>query len=116
MFGRDTCEKYQSPTPINVTVPGYFFNENAIVGCPSQTYSLIFRFKYDEMWMFSNITLTNRLCQSYNDPHITTFDGKLYHYMEVGEFVMYRNDKGPFWVFMFTSFRHLYFLYYFSVS
>ena len=32
-------------------------------------------------------TLTNRLCQSYNDPHITTFDGKLQHYMEVGEFV-----------------------------
>jgi hypothetical protein len=42
--------------------------------------------------------LTNRLCQSYNDPHITTFDGKPYHYMEDGEFVMYRNDKGPFWV------------------
>jgi hypothetical protein len=39
-----------------------------------------------------------RLCQSYNDPHITTFDGKLYHYMNIGEFVMYRNDKGPFWV------------------
>ena len=43
-------------------------------------------------------TLTNRLCQSYNDPHITTFDGKPYDYMEIGEFVMYRNDKGSFWV------------------
>ncbi|CAG2226665.1 unnamed protein product [Mytilus edulis] len=42
--------------------------------------------------------LTTRLCQSYNDPHITTFDGKLYHYMEVGEFVLYRNDRGPYWI------------------
>ncbi|XP_052074524.1 mucin-5B-like [Mytilus californianus] len=42
--------------------------------------------------------LTARLCQSYNDPHITTFDGRLYHYMEVGEFVLYRNDRGPYWV------------------
>ncbi|XP_071168616.1 uncharacterized protein [Mytilus edulis] len=40
----------------------------------------------------------NRCCRSYNDPHITTFDGKTYHYHEVGEFVMYRNDKGPYWV------------------
>ncbi|CAC5402536.1 unnamed protein product [Mytilus coruscus] len=42
--------------------------------------------------------LTGRLCQSYNDPHMTTFDGKLYHYMEIGEFVLYRNDRGPYWV------------------
>ncbi|CAC5411161.1 unnamed protein product [Mytilus coruscus] len=46
----------------------------------------------------SDITLTHRLCQSVNDPHITTFDGKYYHFMEIGEFVMYRNDKGPYWV------------------
>ncbi|CAG2254197.1 unnamed protein product [Mytilus edulis] len=42
--------------------------------------------------------LTTRLCTSYNDPHITTFDGLYYHYMNVGEFVMYRNDNGPYWV------------------
>ncbi|CAC5390460.1 Low-density lipoprotein receptor-related protein 6 [Mytilus coruscus] len=42
--------------------------------------------------------LNSRLCQSYNDPHITTFDGILYHYMNVGEFVMYTNDIGPYWV------------------
>ncbi|CAC5371719.1 unnamed protein product [Mytilus coruscus] len=40
--------------------------------------------------------LMNRQCLSYNDPHITTFDGRLYHYMDVGEFVMYKNDKGPY--------------------
>ncbi|CAC5411147.1 unnamed protein product [Mytilus coruscus] len=43
-------------------------------------------------------SITNRLCQSLNDPHITTFDGKYYHFMDIGEFVMYRNDKGPYWV------------------
>lgn len=42
--------------------------------------------------------MTGRLCQVYNDPHIRTFDGKVYHYMEVGEFVLYRNNKGPYWV------------------
>ncbi|CAG2244723.1 unnamed protein product [Mytilus edulis] len=42
--------------------------------------------------------LTNRLCQSVNDPHIITFDGRYYHFMDVGEFVMYRNDRGPYWV------------------
>jgi len=47
--------KYNVGDIINVTVPGYFFINNAIVGCPSQTYSLIFRLKYDEMWIFSNI-------------------------------------------------------------
>ncbi|XP_076093421.1 uncharacterized protein LOC143064464 [Mytilus galloprovincialis] len=40
--------------------------------------------------------LIDRQCMSYNDPHITTFDGRLYHYMNVGEFVMYKNDKGPY--------------------
>ncbi|XP_076089889.1 von Willebrand factor D and EGF domain-containing protein-like [Mytilus galloprovincialis] len=40
--------------------------------------------------------LIDRQCLSYNDPHITTFDGRLYHYMNVGEFVMYKNDKGPY--------------------
>ncbi|XP_063420935.1 uncharacterized protein LOC134706153 [Mytilus trossulus] len=40
--------------------------------------------------------LINRQCLSYNDPHITTFDGRMYHYMDVGEFVMYKNDKGPY--------------------
>ncbi|CAC5375044.1 unnamed protein product [Mytilus coruscus] len=49
-------------------------------------------------------TLKNRLCQSYNDPHFRTFDGKYYDYMGVGEFVMYKNDIGPFWVHaLFTS-------------
>ncbi|XP_052101114.1 von Willebrand factor D and EGF domain-containing protein-like isoform X2 [Mytilus californianus] len=43
-------------------------------------------------------TMTGRLCQVYNDPHFRTFDGKVYHYMEVGEFVLYRNSKGPYWV------------------
>ncbi|XP_052073689.1 von Willebrand factor D and EGF domain-containing protein-like isoform X2 [Mytilus californianus] len=43
-------------------------------------------------------TLTSRLCQSYNDPHITTFDGKYYDYMDVGEYAMYRNSRGPYWV------------------
>ncbi|CAG2213049.1 unnamed protein product [Mytilus edulis] len=43
-------------------------------------------------------TMTGRLCQVYNDPHIRTFDGKVYHYMEVGEFVLYRNNKGPYWI------------------
>ncbi|CAG2226669.1 unnamed protein product [Mytilus edulis] len=42
--------------------------------------------------------LTSRLCQSYNDPHITTFDGRAYHYMDIGEHVIYRNDRGPYWV------------------
>lgn len=42
--------------------------------------------------------MTGRMCQSSNDPHITTFDGIHYHYMEVGEFVLYRNNKGPYWV------------------
>ena len=40
--------------------------------------------------------LVNRLCQIHNDPHIRTFDGRIYDYMEVGEYVMYRNDKGPY--------------------
>ncbi|VDI39774.1 Hypothetical predicted protein [Mytilus galloprovincialis] len=49
-------------------------------------------------------TLKNRLCQSYNDPHFRTFDGAYYDYMGVGEFVMYKNDIGPFWVHaLFTS-------------
>ncbi|XP_052063299.1 von Willebrand factor D and EGF domain-containing protein-like [Mytilus californianus] len=49
-------------------------------------------------------TLKNRLCQSYNDPHFRTFDGKYYDYMGVGEFVMYKNDIGPFYVHaLFTS-------------
>ncbi|XP_071174260.1 von Willebrand factor D and EGF domain-containing protein-like [Mytilus edulis] len=48
--------------------------------------------------------LKNRLCQSYNDPHFRTFDGAYYDYMGVGEFVMYRNDIGPYWVHaLFTS-------------
>ena len=42
--------------------------------------------------------LVNRLCQIHNDPHIRTFDGRIYDYMEVGEYVMYRNDKGPYMV------------------
>ncbi|XP_052075060.1 von Willebrand factor D and EGF domain-containing protein-like isoform X2 [Mytilus californianus] len=45
-----------------------------------------------------DITLANRLCQSHNDPHIRTFDGIHYDMMEVGEFVLYRNDNGPYWV------------------
>ena len=40
---------------INVTVPDFFFINNAFVGCPSQTYCLIFRLKYDEIWIFSNL-------------------------------------------------------------
>ncbi|CAG2226577.1 unnamed protein product [Mytilus edulis] len=49
-------------------------------------------------------TLKNRICQTYNDPHFRTFDGKYYDYMEVGEFVLYKNDIGPFWVHgLFTS-------------
>jgi hypothetical protein len=36
---------------INVTVPGYFFINNTFVGCPSQTYCLIFRLKYEEIWI-----------------------------------------------------------------
>ncbi|CAC5386360.1 unnamed protein product [Mytilus coruscus] len=48
--------------------------------------------------------LKNRLCQSYNDPHFRTFDGKYYDYMGVGEFVMYKNDIGPYRVHaLFTS-------------
>ncbi|CAG2192071.1 unnamed protein product [Mytilus edulis] len=43
-------------------------------------------------------SMTSRLCQSVNDPHISTFDGKYYHFMEIGEFIMYRNDKGPYWI------------------
>lgn len=46
--------------------------------------------------------LKNILCQSYNDPHFRTFDGAYYDYMEVGEFVMYRNDIGPYWVSLFV--------------
>ncbi|XP_052075062.1 von Willebrand factor D and EGF domain-containing protein-like [Mytilus californianus] len=42
--------------------------------------------------------MTSRLCQSVNDPHISTFDGQYYHFMDIGEFVMYRNDRGPYWV------------------
>ncbi|CAC5411168.1 unnamed protein product [Mytilus coruscus] len=65
---------------------------------------------FNEMWQNVQIpnikvkvidkdaSMTNRLCQSINDPHITTFDGKYYHFMDIGEFVMYRNDKGPYWV------------------
>ncbi|CAC5411154.1 unnamed protein product [Mytilus coruscus] len=65
---------------------------------------------FNEMWQNVHIpdiqvkvldkdaSMTNRLCQSVNDPHITTFDGKYYHFMDIGEFVMYRNDKGPYWV------------------
>ncbi|XP_063435756.1 von Willebrand factor D and EGF domain-containing protein-like [Mytilus trossulus] len=45
-----------------------------------------------------DVVLKNRICQSFNDPHIRTYDGQYYHYMEVGEFVMYRNNKGPYWV------------------
>ncbi|XP_052090376.1 von Willebrand factor D and EGF domain-containing protein-like [Mytilus californianus] len=40
--------------------------------------------------------LIDRQCMSHNDPHITTFDGRLYHYMNVGEFIMYQNDIGPY--------------------
>ncbi|CAC5411150.1 unnamed protein product [Mytilus coruscus] len=43
-------------------------------------------------------SMTGRLCQSVNDPHISTFDGRYYHFMDIGEFVMYRNDRGPYWV------------------
>ncbi|VDI79905.1 Hypothetical predicted protein [Mytilus galloprovincialis] len=65
---------------------------------------------FNEMWQNVQIpdikvkvldkdaSMTSRLCQSVNDPHITTFDGKYYHFMDIGEFVMYRNDKGPYWV------------------
>lgn len=42
--------------------------------------------------------LKGRQCQSVNDPHISTFDGSYYHYMEIGEFVLYKNEIGPFWV------------------
>ena len=42
---------------INVTDPGCFFINNAFVGCPSQTYCLIFRLKYKEIWIFSNIQM-----------------------------------------------------------
>ncbi|XP_063442416.1 von Willebrand factor D and EGF domain-containing protein-like [Mytilus trossulus] len=48
--------------------------------------------------------LKNRLCQSYNDPHFRTFDGTYYDYMGIGEFVMYKNDLGPYRVHaLFTS-------------
>ncbi|OPL33711.1 hypothetical protein AM593_05942, partial [Mytilus galloprovincialis] len=51
-----------------------------------------------------DIVLLNRLCQSYNDPHFRTFDGKHYDYMGVGEFVLYKNDIGPYIVHaLFTS-------------
>ncbi|CAG2249638.1 unnamed protein product [Mytilus edulis] len=65
---------------------------------------------FNEMWqnvqipdikvtvLDKDVSMTSRLCQSVNDPHITTFDGKYYHFMDIGEFVMYRNDKGPYWV------------------
>ncbi|XP_052075063.1 von Willebrand factor D and EGF domain-containing protein-like [Mytilus californianus] len=65
---------------------------------------------FNEMWQNVQIpdikvkvldkdaSLKNRLCQSVNDPHITTFDGKYYHFMDIGEFVMYRNGKGPYWL------------------
>ncbi|VDI77544.1 Hypothetical predicted protein, partial [Mytilus galloprovincialis] len=66
--------------------------------------------KFNELWTNVQIPdikvkvldrdalMTNRLCQSVNDPHITTFDGKYYHFMDIGEFVIYRNDRGPYWV------------------
>ncbi|XP_052085191.1 serine-rich adhesin for platelets-like [Mytilus californianus] len=58
---------------------------------------------YNPVWMNGkrfdkDSTMTGRLCQVYNDPHFRTFDGKVYYYMEVGEFVLYRNSKGPYWV------------------
>ena len=40
--------------------------------------------------------MLNRQCQIHNDPHVRTFDGRVYDYMDVGEYVMYRNDKGPY--------------------
>jgi hypothetical protein len=50
---------------INVTDPGCFFINNAFVGCPSQTYCLIFRLKYDEIWIFSNIQIYGTSIISY---------------------------------------------------
>ncbi|CAG2249641.1 unnamed protein product [Mytilus edulis] len=51
-----------------------------------------------------DITLANRLCQFHNDPHIRTFDGNNNDMMDVGEFVLYRNDNGPFGVYaLFTN-------------
>uniref|UniRef100_K1RGG5 von Willebrand factor D and EGF domain-containing protein n=1 Tax=Magallana gigas TaxID=29159 RepID=K1RGG5_MAGGI len=37
-----------------------------------------------------------RLCTSYNDPHMTTFDGKTWENHRPGEFVMYRHQHLPY--------------------
>ncbi|KAK7469526.1 hypothetical protein BaRGS_00036472, partial [Batillaria attramentaria] len=36
------------------------------------------------------------ICQSINDPHMTTFDGKFYNNFNVGEFVLYRHTTLPY--------------------
>ncbi|XP_012946827.1 uncharacterized protein LOC101855535 [Aplysia californica] len=36
------------------------------------------------------------LCMSVNDPHITTFDGRLFHNFFEGEFVLYRHKTQPY--------------------
>lgn len=56
--------------------------------------------------MDRDATMKNRVCRSVNDPHITTFDGKHYDFMEVGEFIMYRNDNGPYWVGLYIIIEH----------
>lgn len=37
-----------------------------------------------------------KLCTSYNDPHMTTFDGKTWENHRPGEFVMYRHQHLPY--------------------
>jgi hypothetical protein len=36
------------------------------------------------------------VCQSINDPHMTTFDGKYYNNYNVGEFILYRHTTLPY--------------------
>ncbi|CAC5419093.1 unnamed protein product [Mytilus coruscus] len=117
VFSKDGCgmelPSLNWTDPLHLEIRGY--SDGIYNDADRKTYIRLFTnpiASYPEIKIWRNLTvpeitvrvldkdnvLHGRLCQSYNDPHLKTFDGRYYDYMNVGEFVMYRNDKGPFWV------------------
>nr|XP_022298071.1 von Willebrand factor D and EGF domain-containing protein-like [Crassostrea virginica] len=101
-------ENGNSTIEFNLTgyVDGMINYENRI----STVHFNVTSYQYDSHGVWSNISIPEiqvtildsdylvdgMLCTSYNDPHMTTFDGKHWENQLPGEFVMYRHRDLPF--------------------
>ena len=42
--------------------------------------------------------VTSRSCQTWNDPLYKTADGKWFYFQGIGEYILYRHKRFPYWV------------------